>query len=406
METKPLSYKIIFHIDMNCFFASCERIEDPTLIGKPIVVAHNDVFRKSIILTASYEARKFGIYTTMLVKDAMRLCPSLTIVEPKFHLYQKQSKIFFDYLYTLTPKIEITSIDEGYLDVTEVVSGADALFLAQKIQDELRDTYHLPCSIGIAPNKFLAKMASDMKKPLGITVLRKREIQEKLWPLPIKAMIGVGKKTEPRLQAIGIQTIGDLVNFQDQTLLQKTVGTAMYEYLLERANGQDNSEVNYQTDDEVSSISNAHTFYVNVNSPKVIKETLKVLSNSVSNRLMSRGLYASNVGIQLRFGDFQQINRSRGLVDGINDSSELWNIIEDIFDDYYDGYSEVRLVGVFATRFVTRKEKTKQVTIFDDFDKITKEQQLSKILGAIKDQYGQTSIKVGYYKYEKKEEEV
>jgi DNA polymerase-4 len=219
-------------------------------------------------------------------------------------------------------------------------------------------------------------------------------------------MIGVGKKTEPRLQAIGIQTIKDLVNFQDQALLQKTVGTAMYDYLLERANGPDNSEVNYQTDDEVSSISNAHTFYVNVNSPKVIKETLKVLSNSVSNRLMNRGLYASNVGIQLRFGDFQQINRSRGLVDGINDSDEFWSVIEDIFDDYYDGYSEVRLVGVFATRFVTSKEKTKQVTIFDDFDKITKEQQLTKILGAIKDQYGQTSIKVGYYKYEKKEEEV
>ncbi|MFA6890257.1 MAG: hypothetical protein WCQ80_04500, partial [Bacilli bacterium] len=177
------------------------------------------------------------------------------------------------------------------------------------------------------------------------------------------------------------------------------------EYLLDRANGNDSSDVNYQPDDEVSSISHAHTFHYNVISIQVIKDTLKVLSNSVSQRLINRGLFASTVGIQLKFGDFQQINRSRGLVDGIQESDEFWNVIEDVFDEYYDGISEVRLVGVFATRFVNQKAKTKQVTIFDDFSKISKEEQLSKILGTIKNQYGDTSIQVGYYKYEKKEEE-
>ncbi|MFA7127048.1 MAG: DNA polymerase IV, partial [Bacilli bacterium] len=319
MEQKQPVYKIIFHIDMNCFFASCEMAVDPSLVGKPIVVAHHDVFRKSIILTASYEARKYGIKTTMMTKDAIRLCPALVIVEPKMHLYQQYSKVFFDYLLTITQKLEITSIDEGYLDVTDVVNGPETMALAQKIQNDLLKLHHLPCSIGIAPNKFLAKMASDMKKPLGITILRKREVQEKLWPLPIKAMIGVGKKTEPRLQAIGIYTIGDIIHFEDRDLLEKTVGSAMSEYLLDRANGNDSSDVNYQPDDEVSSISHAHTFHYNVISIQVIKDTLKVLSNSVSQRLINRGLFASTVGIQLKFGDFQQINRSRGLVDGIQE---------------------------------------------------------------------------------------
>lgn len=403
MEQKP-TYKIIFHIDMNCFFASCEIAQDLSLKGKPVVVAHHDVFRKSIILTASYEARAFGIKTTMMTKDAIRLCPQLIIVEPHFELYQRNSKLFFDYLGTITPKIEVTSIDEGYLDVTEVC-GANALELAEKIQRDLLEKYQLPCSIGIAPNKFLAKMASDMKKPLGIMILRKREIQDKLWPLPVKAMIGVGKKTEPRLHEIGIQTIGDLVQFKDMALIEKTVGKAMTEYLLERANGNDSSDVNYQPDDEVSSISHSHTFYYNVSSIKVIKETLKVLSNSVSHRLVQRNLYASTVGIQLKFGDFQHINRSRGLNEGINDAADLWEIIEEIFDEYFDETSEVRLVGVFATRFTDQKKMRKQISIFDDFEKLSKEEQLGKILGTIKNQYGNQSINVGYYRYEKKEED-
>ena len=124
------TYKIIFHIDMNCFFASCEIAENDSLKNLPIVIAHNDVFRKSIILTASYEARKYGIYTTMLVRDAIKLCPELTIVEPNYSLYQHYSQLFFNYLYTITNKIEITSIDEGYLDVTEVCENIHAVELA------------------------------------------------------------------------------------------------------------------------------------------------------------------------------------------------------------------------------------------------------------------------------------
>lgn len=390
---------------MNCFFASCEIAENESLKNQPIVVAHNDVFRKSIILTASYEARKFGIYTTMLVKDALKLCPQLIVVEPNFSLYQSYSQLFFNYLYTITNKIEITSIDEGYLDVTDVCQKVNAIELANQIQKHLYEKYKLPCSIGIAPNKFLAKMASDMKKPMGITILRKREVQEKLWPLPIGAMLGVGKKTKPRLEAIGITTIGDAAKLENQDRLVKVVGKAMAAYLYERANGIDNSEVDYLSFDEVSSVSNSHTFDYDIYNVKLIKETLKVLTNTVSDRLMNRNLVAQTIGIQIKYANFKMINRSKSVDHSMNDSLEMWAVVEDLFDDYYDGISEVRLVGVFATRLQDAKAAVKQYSIFDDFNKVDKEENLHSLLSKIKNIYGKQAINIGYYEYKEKGEE-
>lgn len=399
-----LTYRIIFHIDMNCFFASCAIAEDKTLANKPVVIAHNDALRKSIILTASYEARNYGIYTTMQTRQAIKLCPEVIIVEPDHGLYSKYSKLFFNYLKSITPKLEQTSIDEGYLDVTEVCQNINAIDLANKIQKELLHKYNLPCSIGIAPNKFLAKMASDLKKPLGISILRKREIDKILWLLPIGAMQGVGKVTKPKLEAIGIHTIGDIINFNNDDLLKETVGIAMAEYLVSRANGIDESPVDYLSHDEISSISNSHTFDYNVISLKTIKTTLKVLSNTVSNRLEKRGLLARTVGINIKYGNFKSFNRSRSIEDGVNDSLDLWGIVEDIFDDNYDGYTEVRLVGVFATRLIDSKTKVKQYSIFDDMNQLDKEDKLERILKSIKNNYGENSIKIGYYKYEENEE--
>lgn len=393
-----ISYRIIFHIDMNAFFASCEVANNPELANKPIVIAHNDVFRKSIILTASYEARKYGIYTTMTTGEAIKLCPELIIVEPDYHLYQRYSKLFFNYLYTITNKVEPTSIDEGYLDVTEVCQKINAIELANKIQKTLLEKYRLPVSIGIAPNKFLAKMASNMKKPLGISVLRKREINKLLWPLSIGKMHGVGKKTKPRLENIGINTIGDLAQFKDLELLQKTVGKAMATYLIERANGIDNSEVDYNSVDSQSSISKSHTFSHNVFNLNIIKDTLKVLTNTLSDSLIRKNLIAQTVGVQIKYANFKLINRSTSLEHGINDNRELWNVIADLFEDHYEG-GEVRLVGVFATRLVDSSTAIKQYTIFDDLKQLSKESKVERILNQIKKEFGNDSIRIGYYQY-------
>lgn len=397
---KP-TYRIIFHIDMNCFFASCEIAENPSLAGKPLIIARDDVFRKSIILTATYEARKYGIYTTMLVKDAIKLCPHVIVCEPHYDLYQYYSKQFFEYLKSITNNIEPMSIDEGFLDVTDVCQKIDALTLAKTIQDTLLKKYKLPCSIGIAPNKFLAKMASDMKKPLGITVLRKREVPELLWPLSIDDMIGVGKKTAPKLKAIGINTIGDAANYKDNTLLIKTVGPAMTEYLKEKSYGIDNSPVVSESSDLSESISNSLTFDFDELDLKVIKDTLKMLTNSVSYRLEKDNLKAYTIGIQIKYNTFKTINRSRSLTKPLNDNIELYSVVSELFDEFYDD-SPVRLVGVFVHRLIKYQDEVKQYSLFDDLDQLEKENKIHQLLRNINNNIGNNIINIGIKKEERK----
>lgn len=396
--------KIIFHIDMNCFFASCEIAQNEELEGKPVAVAHNDPLKRGIILSPNYEARKFGIKTTMLVKDALLLCNDLVIVEPDMSLYQEYSNIFFDYLFSITANVEVASIDEGYLDVSDVCLQIHPLELAEKIQKHLLDEYQLPCSIGIAPNKFLAKMASDMKKPLGITVLRKREIDKFLWPLPISDMLGVGKKTTPKLQAIGINTIGDLANYKNIPLLKETIGEVNALSLIQRANGIDNSTVDNNNFSESSSVSNSHTFDNDVFDPLLIKKTLKIIANTVSHRLKKANQKGYTIGIQIKYSNFKQINRSRGLENPINDEYEIYGIVEDLFDEFFKQGDQIRLVGVFANRLVEEKEEVKQYSIFDDLSKIDKEDNIQRILSNLQNHFGKDSISRGYYEYKKKEE--
>mgnify|MGYP000971247744 CR=1 FL=1 len=397
------SSRIIFHIDMNAFFASVEMAIDQSLVGKPIAVANADSLYRGIILSPNYEARKYGIKTTMLVKEALLKCKDLIIVEPKMDLYKEYSQKFFNYLYSITPKIEKASIDEAYMDVTDKFKEIHPLNLATIIQNKLLKDYKLPCSIGIAPNKFLAKMASDFKKPLGITVLRKREIDKILWPLPIGEMYGVGKKTKPKLEALGIKTIGDLANFKDFALLKQTLGEANAKVLFEHANGNDDSELEIESED-AKSISNSHTFEVNVIDPNYIKQTLKVIANTIGFRLKSENKKAQTIGLILKYANFKQINRSRSLDIPTNSEKEIYGIVEEIFEDNFTLGDEVRLVGIFANRLVDAIEDVKQYTIFDDPDVIDKEAGIQKLLKNLKNEFGENIINLGFYKYKKKDE--
>ena len=203
MEKK---YKVIFHVDLNAFFASCEMAQNPALKKVPLGIGGRK--DRGVLTTANYEARKYGVSSAMPVMEARRLCPNLEVLPVNFPLYEKYSNIFFDLLSEYSDTIEKGSIDEGYLDMTNPKVDKHPLELAKEIQTRLLEEHDLPVSIGVAPNMFLAKMASNMKKPLGVTVLRRRDIEEKLWPLPIEAMHGIGKKTYPDLKLIGIQTIG------------------------------------------------------------------------------------------------------------------------------------------------------------------------------------------------------
>jgi len=248
MEKK---YRVIFHIDLNAFFASCEIAEDPSLKDKPIAIGGSS--DRGVLTTANYVARKYGVRSAMSGVEAKRLCPQLLMLPVNFPLYQKYSKIFFDVLAEYSEEVEKGSIDEGYLDLTLMSDEVHPVEIAEEIQSRLLNDYKLPISIGIAPNMFLAKMASDMKKPLGITVLRKRDVKEKLWPLPIEEMYGIGSKTYPNLKLIGINTIGDLVEYKDEKKLRLVLGSRYVDFI-EKAKGNDTRQVDANRHVDMKSI--------------------------------------------------------------------------------------------------------------------------------------------------------
>lgn len=386
--------RIIFHIDMNCFFCSCELAENEELRGKPIVVAHKDISDRGIVLSPSYEARVFGIRAPMKVSEAKRLCKDIIVVEPHYELYNKYTHDFYNYLLSIDKdiKVEMASCDEAYVDMSRF--GADSVQMASKIQNEIYEFFGLPCSIGIAPNKFLAKMASDMKKPMGITILRKREVPLLMWPLPIDDLMGIGKKTSPRLHMLGINTIGDFVKEENKNRIINEFGKNFYESNLSKCYGNDDSEV---ISDYVlsSSISGNNTFMEDIANVQILYQTLKVICNTISYKLKKDKQLALNIGVQIRYSNFETINRSKPLPFETNDDYELYRCCKDVFDDVYDETKSVRLIGAFTNRLKTESEQSKQISIFDNFDELEKDQQIKKIIENVNKTIGKNVLKKG-----------
>ena len=390
---------------MNCFFASCEIAENPDLRGKKIAVAPHTTDRKGIILAASYEARPYGVRSAMTVKDALMRCPDLILVEPSMGLYSEYSDRFFNYFMSITPLVEPASIDEGYLDITDVCKPEEAVDLAKKIQKTLLEEYKLPCSIGIAPNKFLAKMASDMKKPLGLTILRKREIKDKLWPLPIEEMYGVGKKTLEKMKALNIKTIGELANFNDLVLLEKIVGPNACKSLYESANGEGSNEVDTTRFHNVSSIGNSQTFEFDEYQTSNMLLAIKVLTNSVSNRLEKKGLKAHTFTLQIKYNNFKVINRSKTIDIATSDSRRMFDVYQDLFEDFYDDTYPVRLLGVSASKLIEQKEEIVQLNLFDDLSSLEKTHKINSLISSINKTLGNENLHIGLEK-EKSEKNI
>ena len=370
---------VIFHVDMNSFFASCEIAEDESLKGKKVVVAHNSPDKRGIVLAASYEAKREGVYTTQPLYDVLRKVNDVIIKEPRHDLYQAYSDQFFDYFYKITPLVEPGSIDEAYLDVTGVCANDEYLNLAKKIQDDILNLYHLPCSIGIGPNKFLAKMGSDMKKPLGITVIRKRDVEKMLYPLPLSDMFGAGKKTCEVLSNIGIKTIGDLANYKNPKLIVDLVGPAQANYLIAASHGEGSAIVDPDRYQEASSISRAHTFDHNVYNIEEMKMMIKMLSNDIQAKMEKAEYLASTFSISLKFDNYKAVSKSYTIKDPTNDSLIMYNIYLNLFEELRDEHLAVRLVSVGATKF-TKTDAARQLSIFDSLDEIEKENEVRKTI--------------------------
>ncbi|MDE8563758.1 DNA polymerase IV [Anoxybacillus rupiensis] len=381
--------RIIFHVDCNSFFASCEIARQPSLKEKAVVVAGDPKERKGIVLAANYVAKqRYGIYTTMTLWEARKKCPELVVLSPDFSFYRKMSQEVFRFLASFSSVLEPASIDEGYLDMTACDWPRPPLEIAERIQKGLLQTLQIPVSIGIAPNKFLAKMASEMKKPLGITVLRKREVPVRLWPLPVQAMHGIGERTAQRLNHMGIFTIGELAK-AEMPLLQQSFGVNGIR-LKERANGIDDRPVDPEARTKGKSVGNSTTLSQDVTEERVLFDVLRRLAQLVSQRMKQKGVVSATVQIMVRYRDFQTITRSKTWECPFQEADEIFQYAAYLFKKHWNG-SAVRLLRVTALDVFDQKEAVKQLDLFH-FEEDARDEALLNTVKHLQKKFGQNII--------------
>ena len=375
--------RIIFHVDMNSFYASVEMAYNPKLKGKPLAVAGNPEERKGIIVTSSYEARARGVKTTMPLWEAKKLCPELIVVRPNFERYRETSRKIFQLLAEITPIIEPVSIDEGYMDVTD--HPVHPLQLAKKIQKQLLNELDIPCSIGIGPNKFLAKTASDMKKPLGITVLRIRDLPTKLWPLAIDKMYGVGEKTAEKLKKMNIRTIGDLAK-ADVYAVSQMLGING-ERLINRANGLDPRPVDPDSVNDFKSIGNSQTLPHDTTDMTEMIQILSQLADRVEERLKRRELKGKTVQLMIRYSNRKTITRSRKLDQFIDDKETILAVIKDLLTEHWS-QEPVRLLGVTVQDLLEKQYVVEQLDLFT-YQEVEKKVAIRETVEQLKEKFGE-----------------
>ncbi|WP_404333232.1 DNA polymerase IV [Mesobacillus maritimus] len=387
-EMYPKNGKVILHVDMNSFYASVEMAYDASLKGKPLAIAGNPEERRGIIITCSYEARKLGVKTTMPLWEARKLCPDLIIKTPNFERYRTVSAAMFDLLRQFSSLVEPVSIDEGYVDITDSQELGSPPLIAEMIQKRILDMLDLPCSIGIAPNKFLAKTASDMKKPMGITILRKRDVSKILWPLDVEEMHGVGKKTAEKLKGIGISTIGDLAK-SNEIQVKALLGINGVR-LRERANGIDKRSVDPDSVYDFKSIGNSTTLPRDISNQRELVGVLEKLAEQVATRMNRKQVVATIIGITIRYKNRQTITRSQKLDNPIARKNEIFEAAKRLFERHWEG-NPVRLLGVTATGLEELDTAVKQLDLFS-YEKEAEKEPLLNTMSKLKDKFGKNII--------------
>jgi DNA polymerase IV len=339
---KPM--RRILHIDMDAFFAAVEEQGHPELKGKPIVIGGSgDPTKRGVVSTASYEARKYGIHSALPLRTAYNLCPKAVFLPVDYDEYSRVSEVIKTVLKEISPIMEDVGIDEAFLDLSEIDEPADEI--AQKIKMRIKEKTGLTCSIGIASNKLLAKIASDMQKPDGLTIIEEKDIEGRIWPLPVRKLWGVGPKTEASLKSIGINTIGELASLPIDRLTE-IYGQSYGCYLYEASRGIDESPlVTYW---EPKSVSRETTFQTDTNNWQTIAKTIAELAKEVAEDIKPKGYKGKTVTLKVRFSDFKTYTRAKTL-DAPTDSIEVirkaaFNCLKRI-----ELKMKVRLIGVRIT---------------------------------------------------------
>jgi DNA polymerase-4 len=397
----------ILHIDMDAFYAAVEQRDNPALRGKPVLVGGPS--GRGVVSTASYEARPFGCRSAMPMRQAMKLCPQATVVMPRMERYVEVSRQVFGILEEFTPLVEPLSIDEAFLDVT----GSTRLFgsaetIAAEIKRRVRETTELTASVGVAPSKFVAKLASDFKKPDGLVVVAQDEVASFLAPLPIGRMWGIGAKTLPKIEQLGVHTFGDLLRLSQEELTRRFGDFGERFYRLSR--GLDERDV--IPDRDARSISHECTFEHDVDDPELLRATLLDQVEHVASRLRRHDRLARCVVMKLRTPDFETITR-RSTLEAASDTTEgLWAALRDLFEEWLRSVGRaglrrgetclpVRLIGAGVTQIVGRDGR--QLSLFGA-QREERLQRLDRTVDAIRDRFGDGSIRRGPVGYDPRHE--
>lgn len=381
-----IDQRIIIHVDMDAFYASVERLDDPALEGLAVIVG--GLGRRGVVATANYEARKYGVHSAMPMGQARRLCPRARFIRPRMDRYREKSAEVFSIFRAFTPLVEGLSLDEAFLDVT----GSLRLFggpleIAQQIKHRIHAETGLTASVGVAHNKFLAKLASDARKPDGLLWIREEQVRDFLDPMPITRMWGIGKQTAPKLKALGILTIGQLRQ-ADVALLRPVLGHRLGHFQ-DLARGADGREVEPQRPDQ--SISHEVTFDSDIGDGAELLAELQRQTESVAQRLRAQGLMARTVVVKIRDRDFRTVTRSRSLRACSSSTRTLYRMARALFENWRSDHrtTPLRLLGVGVTGLEPGVSGAR--TVGDNLDS-RGEQDIDRVADQINRRYGDAGL--------------
>ncbi|MGH8250409.1 MAG: DNA polymerase IV [Steroidobacteraceae bacterium] len=378
-------HRSILHVDMDAFYAAVEQHDDPELAGQPVVVG--GAGGRGVVAAASYEVRRFGVHSAMPMREALKRCPQAVVVRPRFKRYREISSQVFAIFGEFTNLVEGLSLDEAFLDVTASVSlfgGAEKM--AREIKDLIRARTGLSASVGVSHNKLLAKLASDMQKPDGLTVIRPGEVSATLDPLPVRRLFGIGAKTAARLEQQGIYTLGQLRRAPESVLwplLRRETRK-----FRDRASGIDERPV--VSDAPEKQISTEETFDTDIRDHKMLQERLAQLADTTAARLRSRQLKAGMIGIKVRRRDFETYTRQKSFSPPTQETRLIAQVAASLFDGWLQEQprAAVRLLGVG----VSDLSPAQQLDLFTSRES-AESQQLDDALDRIHGRYGNEAIR-------------
>lgn len=372
----------ILHIDMDAFFAAVEQRDNPALKGYPVIIGADPKVGRGVVSAASYEARRYGVKSAMPISKAHKFCPHAIFLDVDIEKYKKVSSEIQDIIKSYTPVVEKVSLDEAFLDLSDINSQLKVNDLARSLQDTIKKETDLSCSIGLSYNKFLAKLASDWKKPGGFMVITENDIKDFLWPLSVEKIWGVGPKTKKQLFSWGITTIGSLASYPVD-LLKKKLG-AYGEELWLLSWGIDNRPVKpYQP---LKSLVKETTFDYDTKNIEILLSSLMSLTENICYRLREKKALCKTVTLKLRYEDFSTITRSQSFSSPTNDDRKIYMASKNLLEKSWNG-KPVRLIGTAASNLV--QEKHQQISLFD---KINKDKILLETIDHIRSKHGFESI--------------